>query len=273
MTCALAPATAACPERRAEGQYSRAWRIGDVIAYRTPELRVDADGAPDAYRVDGRGLSYTCDGVVAVENGIRYTHRSHPEIWQAKCNAGWAEARQTGDYRRLDIFGFETRNGVPVVQGPGDPFPGEAFVTTTSVKIPRQPSGTQRENVNAREIPFVVLPSGFVRRHRVMPGAIAVAFRPKTGRLAFAAYGDSGGLLNEASVRLHQDLGGNPFVTRNGVQRAKRNINDLVLVAVFPRLAPTPDADHGRWRTAIEAAGRAAFNSWGGVARLRACTE
>jgi len=188
-------AAAECGVRRPAGRHgsNQAHAVGGALVYSTGELKVDADGAPDAYRVDGKGLSYTCDGVVAVIAGVRYTHRSHPDIWQARCNDGWAEARRTVDYSRLDVFGFEMRNGRPVVQGAGDPLPGEAFITTTSVTIPGQPQGTQRQYVNANEIPFIVLPGAFVTRHAVQPGAVAAVYRPRTGRLAFAVYGDGGG--------------------------------------------------------------------------------
>lgn len=268
-------ALAECGARTPAGRYgpNRAFAVSNALVYSSAMLKVDADGAPDAYRVDGRGLSYTCDGVVAVENGIRYTPESHPSTWQAKCNAGWAAARQSGDYSRLDIFGFETRRGVPLVQGAGDPLPGVGFVSATSVTIPGQPADTQRRYVNANEIPYVVLPSGFVTSRSVRPGAVAAVYRPRSGRLAFAVYGDGGGRLDEASIRLHVDLGSDPIIVRNGVRRAKRNIEDRVLVALFPGVAPPMSVDAAAWRAAIAAAGAQAFDAWGGRARLEECTN
>lgn len=44
--------------------------IGIARAFRSPRLDVDADGAPNAYRLDGKGLSYTCDGVSALGRGF-----------------------------------------------------------------------------------------------------------------------------------------------------------------------------------------------------------
>ena len=41
-------------------------RVGNGVVFKTRGLAVDADGAPNSYRVDGKGLSYTCDGVVGI---------------------------------------------------------------------------------------------------------------------------------------------------------------------------------------------------------------
>src|SRR4051812_27657769 len=57
----------------------------------TPGLAVDADGAPDSYRVDGKGLSFTCDGVFALVNGVVHTQKNDPQHWQALCTQHWNE--------------------------------------------------------------------------------------------------------------------------------------------------------------------------------------
>ena len=94
---------------------NRVKKVGDAIVFTSPRLNVDADGAPNAYRLDGKGLSYTCNGVVAVENGKRVTPTSDPANWQKKCNAAWKQALQSGDYSNVAIFGFQTGK-----QEPGD---------------------------------------------------------------------------------------------------------------------------------------------------------
>jgi hypothetical protein len=55
----------------------------------TPGLAVDADGAPDSYRVDGKGLSFTCDGVFAVVNGVVHSRPACAEnpIWEVPHSA------------------------------------------------------------------------------------------------------------------------------------------------------------------------------------------
>lgn len=90
----------------------------DSVSFVSSQLAVDADGAPNSYRVDGNGLSYTCDGVTAVGS----TPDSDPKHWQQKCRDGWKLALQTGDYTKLRIFGFLTgAKNVPVKQDAGDP--------------------------------------------------------------------------------------------------------------------------------------------------------
>src|SRR6185295_20156995 len=83
-------------------------KVDSALVFSSPHLNVDADGAPNAYRLDGKGLSYTCDGVVALENGKRVTPKSDPVNWQAKCNVAWKKARETNDYSGVAIFGFAT---------------------------------------------------------------------------------------------------------------------------------------------------------------------
>lgn len=262
------------PEETCEGPTHEGIReVGPARIFQSPHLDVDADGAPNAYRLDGKGLSYTCDGVVAIENGRRVTRASDPKHWQAKCNAAWSIAKSSGDYSRVAIFGFETgAQNQPRVQQVGDPFPGEAYISTTSYSIPGAPENTQRRYVDATRIPYVVLPKSMVRRYALAPGTIAVVYRPSTGNFAFGVYADSG-LLGEGSIKLHQDLGNEPIVFREGIPRAKNRIEDAVLTFVFPRAKSSAVADAKAWNASIQEAGWAALNQFGGVPRLESCTE
>lgn len=238
----------------------------------TVGLAVDADGAPDSYRVDGRGLSYTCDGVFAIVNGVPQTQRNNPSHWQELCRSYWARARATGDYSQVRIVGFERNERGPVVQGAGDPLPDEAYVTTTLLTIPNTPAGTQRHYVDAVQIPYVVLSNSFARERHIVPGDIVAVYRPSTGRYAFGVYGDCCS-LGEASVRLHIDLGNDPIrLTADGTRRAKRGIADRVAFVALPGHRPTPSLDAAAWRAEIQRNGEAALAEWGGMPRLRRCT-
>lgn len=246
------------------------------IVFKSRELKVDADGAPNSYLVDGKGLSYTCDGVTAVGS----TPKTDPNGWQDKCRAAWKKAVATGDYSKIRIFGFsKDENNRPIVQKAGDPLPGKAFITETSVPVPDGPVGTQRHWVDANEIPYVVLSSSFVSRYGVKDGDIAVIYRPATRKFAYAVYGD-GGDLGEASVRLHQDIGNNPLVNYGGVMRAKSGIADktrngpvAILTVIFPGKTTHPTVDAKKWREEIAAKGKAQFEQWGGVRKLVECTR
>jgi hypothetical protein len=207
-------------------------------------------------------------------NGNRVTNKTDPRNWNRICNEKWAQAQQTGDYSSVAIFGFEKdQNGKPIVQGQGDPLPGDAYITTTSVSVPGAPEGSQRQYVDAVQIPYVVLPDAFRRHYGVGPADLAVVYWPRNKKFAFAAFGD-GGDLGEASVRLHQDLGNDPMVTTSdGVQRAKRGIGNTVITVVFPGVRTTRSLDSNAWRASITQLGQTTLKAWGGVEKLQACAQ
>jgi hypothetical protein len=245
------------------------WKAGIAVGFKSAALAVDADGAPNSYQVDGKGLSFTCDGVTAIGS----TPDSDPQHWQEKCRAGWAAARASGDYSNLRIFGFLTgARNVPLVQKDGDPLPNLGFISTTSASISDGPPNTQRHWVNAVQVPYVVLSPAFVSKFAVAPGDLVLVYRPRTDKTAFAVYGD-GGKLGEASVKLHQDIGNDPLVTQGGVSRAKRGLSDTTLTVVFPGRATHPTVKTDTWLAEIQQVGAKALADWGGLDRVKACAN
>jgi hypothetical protein len=249
------------------------WTVGDAVLFRSSVLEVDADGAPNAYMVNGDGLSYTCDGVLALDGNARVTRRVDPEHWQERCRAAWAAAVKTGNYNGVAVFGFLLdKTGKPVVQGKGDPLPGKAFISTTTVSIPATPSGSQRHYVDATKVPYIVLPGSFRAKYKVADGTLAVVYRPKTGTFAYAVFGDAG-RLGEASIALHHALGNNPIARKGGVDRAKIRIEDPTLTVVFPGRVAPPQGDASAWTIQINKEGAAALAAFGGNQRLAECAK
>jgi hypothetical protein len=242
----------------------------DCVA--TDGLAVDADGAPDSYRVDGRGLSFTCDGVFAIVDGVVHTQKNDRPNWQRLCAEHWSEAQKTGDYSKVKIVGFLTDGaGRPVVQGDGDPLPGEAFVTTTSLTIPGTPDRSQRHYVNASEIPYVVVSNDLASKHHLRPGDLLAVYRPRSGQIAYGVYGDCCS-LGEASVRLHQDLGSDPIVVAaDGTRRAEQGIADKVVFVALTGTHTTPTTDAATWRAEIKSKGDAALQALGGLEAVKTC--
>ncbi|MQT11619.1 glycoside hydrolase family 75 protein [Segnochrobactrum spirostomi] len=237
----------------------------------TKRLSVDADGAPDSYRVDGRGLSNTCDGVFAIVDGVARTPLNDRKHWYALCRSYWQNAEKTKDYSKVKIVGFLTeKSGEPRIQGVGDPLPGQAYVTTTKLTIQNTPENSQRHYVNASEIPYVVLSSSYAEKYRLSRGDLVAVYRPKTGAIAYGVYGDCC-RLGEASIRLHQDLGSNPIVVQNGVRRAKRNIEDPVYFIALTGAHTTPTLDSAAWRKQIAERGQQALTALGGINAVKAC--
>jgi len=245
------------------------------FVFSTPKLEVDADGAPNSYMLDGSGLSYTCDGVAALDSsGHKVNARTDPKNWQQRCKDAWAHAKATNDYKGVAIFGFaKDKANRPVVQGEGDSLAGKAYLSTTTVQVPGAPSNSQRSQIDARKIPYIVLPSNIVSSRKVKPAALAIVYRPKNGQYAFAVYGDIGGALGEGSIRLHKELGSEPVVKRSGVNRAKQGIGDRVVTVVFPTTPVALDTNEALTLERIAEAGKAKLAKIGGLEGLKACAE
>lgn len=256
-------------------------RMVDGAALFVSHMHVNADGSPDAYTPDGNGLSYTCDGAVAYEDG-RCVFPGHVN-WQQKCvraYRAWRDSNFTGEH--MCVFGFQVQGGrsagnarvggVPTIQDENDPIPGN-YVSETAMNIPGFPPESQRHYVNSREIPFVVLSRKAAGLIGATLGDVAVVYRPLAGQTEFAIFADIGPSwgLGEGSVALHMALGNNPIVERAGVERAKKWIGDEVWYLVFPNSEVQPTANHSVFRERIDEVAAQRFKTWGGASRLRAC--
>jgi hypothetical protein len=273
-TMAANPPGTSCQKTPVPHSYGKIqpWRSGNAIGF-VSRLAVDADGAPNSYRVDGNGLSDTCDGVVALVGGKRVTPKRDPQHWYSICRQAWKDANDSGDFSKVAIFGFAKDNrNHPIVQAKGDPLPGEAYISETTMAVPGTPKGTQRHWVDAVNVPYIVLPGNFVNAFHVNPGDLAIVYRPKTKTFAFGVYAD-GGDLGEASVKLHRDLGNEPMVTKKGVARAKLGIGDPVVTIVFPGTNVPGTTDAEDWNKRIHEAGTAALENLGGLSGLQACAQ
>jgi hypothetical protein len=259
----------------------------DGAYFFTSHMFVNADGAPDAYKPDRKGLSYVCDGAVAFENNRCVWPESNPD-WQSRCNAAFDQAvaaNWQGDH--MCVFGWRMKGGrqlggsnvggAPLIQGARDPAPGN-YVSTTSMTIAGAPEESQRRYVNSREIPFFVLS----RKLREVTGAklgssssVGVVYRPSTDAIVYAVFADVGPSwqIGEGSIALHYALGGDPISKIGGVDRAKRNMTDDIVYVVLPRAMAAGSLDHGAFRAEIAAMASAAFKVWGGREKLKLCLE
>jgi hypothetical protein len=165
-------------------------------------LAIDADGAPRAYHPDDSGLD-------------RLAHAGEPGNW-------WALA--TGD---------GTPQGVPLVQGPGDPAPGY-HVSTTSLYDGSRPASDPRRYVDSEQVPYVALPAPFVEALGCALGDLAwverTALDGSVHRSAaiFADVSPPGAPLGEGSMLLAQRLGVPSDPRHGGTFRVS------VRYAVFP---------------------------------------
>ena len=149
----------------------------DLLARR---MDVDVDGAPNAYGPPG---SATLD----------YLKNAHYRGW-----------------RNAAIVGYLTEEGhphVPVVQGPGDPFPGFYISQTAYTDPARTDERDVRRYVDATRINYIVLGKAARQRGARLGDFVAVYSR-RTGRSVYGIVGDDGNPSgDEGSLHLLQALG------------------------------------------------------------------
>src|SRR6478609_1902881 len=206
-----------------------AQRIGHAVLFQSG-MYVDADGAPNAYGPHNRGLDFTAN---ALRGGRFLSVALHPD-------------------------------GSPVIQRSGR-FKG-FYVSTTSLHNAAGSPTAPGTYVDARKIPYIVLPPEFMKQFGVSLGDLAVVTNQSNGKTSFAIFADVGphGKIGEGSVALARALGLNDDPRYGGT--GDSNIAYLV----FPQSGLGP----GRLRSEkeIKTSGFNAFRRWGGARRLRACS-
>jgi hypothetical protein len=152
--------------------------------------------------------------------------------------------------------------GQPIIQGPGDPFPGY-YISATALADHSKALNDPARYVDASRIPFVVLPGGMARQIGARPGDFAIVFNQRNGKSSYAIFGDVGPFdrIGEGSMALADNLGVRSDARNGGAHRG-------ILYLVFP------GSGNGRPRTIeeINAEGQKLLQVWqNGIAR-GACT-
>jgi hypothetical protein len=138
-------------------------------------MRIDADGAPNAYHPEDKGLDL-----------LKYAGR--PGDWQ----------------------GIVTdSSGHPLLQGPRDPYPGY-YISQTSLFNKAKKRTDPTCYVDARAIPYIVLPKDpiLTTDGGVRLGDFAAVINTRNHRLTFAIFADQGprGKIGEGSIALAELL-------------------------------------------------------------------
>ncbi|MGH9688818.1 MAG: hypothetical protein ACRD5K_17185, partial [Candidatus Acidiferrales bacterium] len=116
------------------------WQFRDTNAFFfTSGMTIDADGSPNAYNADNTGLD------------------------------DLANAGAPGHWEGI----LQDKDGNPLVQGPGDPFPGY-YISCTSLADWTKPPDDPARYVDATKIPYIVLPGEMARQAGARPGDLAV---------------------------------------------------------------------------------------------------
>ena len=137
-------------------------------------FQIDGDGSPRCYAPVGSGL----EGLDYLANAGR------PGNW-------WGIATSV--------------NGVPIIQGQGEPCPGY-YVSTTSYQDPTKAIGDPARYLDAENVPFAVFTAAFLRG---VPGIVkgCLVLVSFNGVEAPAMAGDEGPAVGEGSIKLAQLLG------------------------------------------------------------------
>jgi len=206
-----------------------AQKIGNAVLFHAG-MYVDADGAPNAYGPHNRGLDFTAN---ALRGGRFLSVALHPD--------GRPVIQRSGRYK-----GF--------------------YVSTTSLHNTGGSPTAPATYVDARKIPYIVLPPEFIKQFGVSLGDLALVTNQRNGKTSFAIFADVGphGKIGEGSVALARALGLNDDPRYGGIG------DSSIAYLVFPKSGLGP----GKLRSAKEIRSSAlhAFRRWGGARRLRACS-
>jgi hypothetical protein len=139
------------------------------------EMRIDADGAPNAYHPEEKGLDLI-------------KHAGRPGDWHGIVTDG---------------------RGQPLIQGPQDPYPGY-YISQTSLFDKTKKPTDPRCYVDARVIPYIVLPGDPRLReaYGARLGDFAAVINTTNCQMAFAIFADEGpkGKIGEGSIALAELL-------------------------------------------------------------------
>jgi Fungal chitosanase of glycosyl hydrolase group 75 len=203
------------------------WQFRDSGAFFfTSGMTIDADGAPNAYNAENTGLD------------------------------DLANAGAPGHWEGI----LQDKDGNPLVQGPGDPFPGY-YISCTALADWTRPLNDPARFVDASKIPYIVLPGEVARQSGARVGDFAVVVNLWNGNYSYAIFADVG-TLGEGSIALANNLGISSNARHGGTWWG-------VLYLVFPG-----SGDHRpKSLDEIDRTSQKLLGDWGGVPQLRACAS
>ena len=230
-----APAKSACAQGPTlnVGAKSVGWNAGKTAFFYQGGLAIDADGAPNAYHPEDKGLDYLANA-------------GKPGNW-------WAIVTEDGK-----------ASGQPVVQGGDAPFPGY-YVSTTALEDTAKPVKSPARYVDSSKVPYVVLPPQLLSSKTegsARLGDFAAVVNTRSGKVAYALVADRGpkDKLGEGSIALAEALGIASSPKKGGTASG-------VAYVVFP------GSGNGKPRTLseINTEGERLLNAFGGAAKLTSC--
>jgi peptidoglycan hydrolase-like protein with peptidoglycan-binding domain len=222
-------------------------------AVTTTRSRTDEVGGVSTWKVQGKSG-------VAFKSGMSIDADGSPHAYNPS-NTGLDALGNAG--RPGNWWGLSTNSsGKPYVQGPNDPAPGY-YVSTTALADARFPPSDPRRYVDSEKVPFIAIPPQ-LRDQGVKLGDLVAVRNERTGKTVFAVVADVGPRdhLGEGSIKLAQELGLNADARRGGAGSG-------ISYVAFPNTKQAFPLTHEQ----IQAAGRQAYEAWGGDAQLASATR
>lgn len=225
---------------------------GTAYVFATSDIKIDADGAPNAYHPDDVQLDCTRGtGFKGLDCPANAGYGKRPSSW-------WPSA----------LLPDPENTARPYIQPPVNEFAG-FFVSQTSLKDLTKPSTDPARYVDARHVPYLVFPGNF---HRMKGtgnmGDLGYAINLDNGKSSsfiVAEAGPTTASLGEMSIALGKALGGANPNPRTGAGKP----SGTILVVMFPRSAARPS-----WPLSnkeIDARASKLLADIGGKERLSAC--
>ena len=202
----------------------------------TAGMTINADGAPNAYHPEKtKGLDFLGNA-------------GHSGNW-------WGLATDNGK-----------PSGKPLVQQEGE-FKG-FYVSQTALYDHTKVDGDLAKYVDAREIPFLVLPPQLLGPGLARMGDLAVVYNTRNGALDFAVIADQGprDTIGEGSIALAANLDINTDMRNHTAGQ-----DGGVVYLVLPGTAAEPPWP--RTLDDIRASAAATFEAWGGLEQLKAVVD
>jgi hypothetical protein len=241
----------------------------EAVGYRLNTMKVDADGAPNAYHPENipEALDHLANAGAVIE------YLGAPKLFakDGESTRKWMdlfrEAR-TKDFRGYPKFvwwGIVHDNGKPIEQTTGK-YAGY-YISETTLTYRDKPERSLERQVDSATVPYLALPRKLAPADNgpMRLGDLAVVLDEETGRHVYAIIGDTrpAEWAAEGSVCLAERIGGG---MRSG-RRAGYDMERNCTVLVFPYSGDGRDG--GLAIGDINARGAAALDAWGGIERLK----
>jgi hypothetical protein len=169
---------------------------------------------------------------------------------------------------QVEFYAVATKNARPCVV-PDGPYKGYFVSTTSLIADPSKDVCDPARYLDSLTVPFSIYPNhANFTDNGVNKGDIVVTYNPTTDRIEYSIIGDRGPKwgLAEGSVYMAKTLSNR---TKN--PKSRKEVYRFALPKVHTLMLPSASVSQPFTAEKIQAAGKAAFESWGGMSRMRDC--